>query len=115
MAEDHGRQKAAFYAGWMVGQVRGGGVVWSNYCHQGGGEEYDSYGGGGGGGGGFGRGRGGGGGHRGRGGGPGPGDFGGEYGMGEGGFQGFQVKLQSSSSCYYLARVCRPSQLLEGA
>ena len=22
VAEDHGRQKAAFYAGWMVGQVR---------------------------------------------------------------------------------------------
>ena len=72
MAEDHGRQKAAFYAGWMVGQ--GGGE-----------EEFGNYGNGPG----FGRGgRGGGGGYRGRGGGGADYGVGGEY---DQGFQGFQV------------------------
>ena len=74
VAEDHGRQKAAFYAGWMHGQ--GGGE-----------EDFGNYGSGPG----FGRGGRGGGGYRGRGGGGGGGaDFGvgGEY---DQGFQGFQV------------------------
>jgi len=76
VAEDHGRQKAAFYAGWMHGQ--GGGE-----------EDFGNYGSGPG----FGRGGRGGGGYRGRGGGGGGGaDFGvgGEYDQGFQGFQGLQ-------------------------
>jgi len=37
VAEDHGRQKAAFYAGWLVGQGQGDGEWGDDYGHHGGG------------------------------------------------------------------------------